>query len=354
MRGWIVLLKIFGYLWLTVAVVPIVIGVTTGPWTKGGIAAVQSLMNSLDAANWTFMLIALAPGFGALLWAMNLAKSLHIREHVQGINPLLAENNTDERQPYTGNASPNAGFFQGSTSKPVGDFLGYLIVLVVVTALSITALKRNHDSISARTWFSGVKYVGDLIDGKNYREGNYRKPKSKKPVIEGNSSKKHGQSNYANPKGNKYVGEVKNGKRHGHGTYTWSDGRKYVGEYRDGKRHGQGTFTWPDGRQFVGEYSNGRAHGQGTFTWPDGRKYAGKYSNGKWHGQGTYTWSSGQQYVGEFRNGKRNGQGTYTTPDGRKYVGEYKNNKRHGQGTYTRADGSIIHSGMWKDGKPVK
>ena len=49
-----------------------------------------------------------------------------------------------------------------------------------------------------------------------------------------------------------------------------------------------------------------------------------------------------------------NGQGTYTCSDGGKYVGEWKSGLMNGQGTATNSDGIILHSGLWKDGKPVK
>jgi hypothetical protein len=156
------------------------------------------------------------------------------------------------------------------------------------------------------------------------------------------------------PDGQKYVGEFRDGQRSGQGTFTWPEGQKYVGEYRDGKSHGQGTFTFPDGRKYVGEFRDDKSHGQGTFTFPDGQKYVGEYRDGKQNGQGTFTWPEGQKYVGEYRDGKRNGQGTHTFPDGEKYVGEFRDGQRSGQGTQTRPNGSVIHSGLWADGKPVR
>ena len=69
------------------------------------------------------------------------------------------------------------------------------------------------------------------------------------------------------PSGVKYVGEVKNGKVHGQGTMTWPDGEKYVGEWNDGIMwNGQGTYTWPNGDKYVGEWKNNRIHGQGQGT----------------------------------------------------------------------------------------
>ena len=72
------------------------------------------------------------------------------------------------------------------------------------------------------------------------------------------------------------------------------------------------------------------------------------------NGQGTYTYANGDKYVGEFKDGLKNGKGTYTFASGNKYVGKFKDDKYNGKGTATLADGSIYHSGLWKDGKPVK
>ena len=91
----------------------------------------------------------------------------------------------------------------------------------------------------------------------------------------------------------------------------------------------------------------------GTYTWPDGIKYVGEFRDGKIHGQGTTTLPNGWKYVGEYKDYKPNGQGTATWPDGGKHIGEFRDGKPNGQGTHTRPDGSVIHSGMWADGKPA-
>ena len=45
---------------------------------------------------------------------------------------------------------------------------------------------------------------------------------------------------------------------------------------------------------------------------------------------------------------------THTWPDGKKYAGELRDDKPHGQGTMTLSDGSVIHTGAWDNGEPVK
>tara|TARA_B110000196_G_C20667605_1_gene440356 strand:- start:265 stop:501 length:237 start_codon:yes stop_codon:yes gene_type:complete len=49
-----------------------------------------------------------------------------------------------------------------------------------------------------------------------------------------------------------------------------------------------------------------------------------------------------------------NGQGAYISHNGNKYLGEFKDGIMHGKGTLYNPDGSIYHSGLWKDGEPVK
>lgn len=73
MKGWILLLKAFAYVWLTAAVLLILVGIA-GAWMKGGFGAVQELMSPFNVLNYVVMVLTLAPGIGALAWAERLAK----------------------------------------------------------------------------------------------------------------------------------------------------------------------------------------------------------------------------------------------------------------------------------------
>lgn len=73
MKVWIAVLKVFGYVWVTLGVIAILIGIA-GTWMKGGFSAVQELMSPFNVVNWVVMVITLAPGLGALAWAKNLAE----------------------------------------------------------------------------------------------------------------------------------------------------------------------------------------------------------------------------------------------------------------------------------------
>ena len=71
MKVWIAVLKVFGYVWVTLGVIAILIGIA-GTWMKGGFSAVQELMSPFNVVNWVVMIITFAPGLGALAWAKNL------------------------------------------------------------------------------------------------------------------------------------------------------------------------------------------------------------------------------------------------------------------------------------------
>jgi len=86
----------------------------------------------------------------------------------------------------------------------------------------------------------------------------------------------------------------------------------------------------------------------------DGRKYVGEFRDGQYHGLGTETFPDGRNYVGEFRHGQYHGQGIATFPDGRKYVGEWRSYRPNGEGIEYGRDGSILRSGIWKNGNLVE
>lgn len=111
-----------------------------------------------------------------------------------------------------------------------------------------------------------------------------------------------------------------------------------------------GEAWFPHGQNYVGEFRNGRPHGRGTMSYPGSNQYVGEWQEGKRQGRGTMSYPIGHKYVGEWRDNRRNGRGTMSYPDGRRYVGEWKNGKRNGQGVEYRQDGSILRSGVWKDG----
>jgi len=72
-KVWIIVLKVFGYIWVTLGGIAILIGIA-GTWMKGGFSAVRELMSPFNVSNWIVTVITLAPGLGALAWAENLAE----------------------------------------------------------------------------------------------------------------------------------------------------------------------------------------------------------------------------------------------------------------------------------------
>ncbi|MEJ8303313.1 hypothetical protein [Saccharibacillus sacchari] len=77
------------------------------------------------------------------------------------------------------------------------------------------------------------------------------------------------------PSGVKYYGEVANGKPHGRGTLTWSENKKYSGDFVNGKRSGTGTYT----NTYV-DFDSSRLHEI---------IYTGSWKNDKMNGEGTQT-----------------------------------------------------------------
>lgn len=76
---WIVILKVFGYIWLVLAGIVIVAGVV-GIWLKEGFSGVQVLMSPFNVINWIVTVMTLAPGLGALILARRLREKQGLRK----------------------------------------------------------------------------------------------------------------------------------------------------------------------------------------------------------------------------------------------------------------------------------
>lgn len=72
---WIAVLKVFGYIWITLAALLIGVGII-GVWMEGGFSAVQDLMSPFNLVNAAVTIITLAPGMAAVIWAENLSKKV--------------------------------------------------------------------------------------------------------------------------------------------------------------------------------------------------------------------------------------------------------------------------------------
>ena len=79
MKIWIAVLKWFGFGWIALGCIAIIMGIV-GTWMNGGFAAVQELMSPLNFQNSAAVLITLAPGLGALYWADKLAAKRRQRD----------------------------------------------------------------------------------------------------------------------------------------------------------------------------------------------------------------------------------------------------------------------------------
>lgn len=75
MRIWIIILKAFGYVWLTLASILIFVGII-GVWMKEGFSGVQSLLSPFNIINWILTVLTLAPGIGALALVSKLQQKI--------------------------------------------------------------------------------------------------------------------------------------------------------------------------------------------------------------------------------------------------------------------------------------
>jgi hypothetical protein len=75
MRIWVIILKTFGYIWLTLASILILVGII-GVWMKEGFSGVQSLLSPFNIINWILTVLTLAPGLGALALVSKLQEKI--------------------------------------------------------------------------------------------------------------------------------------------------------------------------------------------------------------------------------------------------------------------------------------
>ena len=77
MKVWILILKVFGYVWLTLAGLLIAAGIF-GVWLKEGFSGVHYLLSPFNIPNFILTVITLAPGVGALMWADKIREKYHL------------------------------------------------------------------------------------------------------------------------------------------------------------------------------------------------------------------------------------------------------------------------------------
>lgn len=68
MKVWVKLVKGFGYVWLALAGLLILISILS-IWMKEGFGAVQDLLSPFNVLNYFVTVVVLAPGIAALTWA---------------------------------------------------------------------------------------------------------------------------------------------------------------------------------------------------------------------------------------------------------------------------------------------
>lgn len=75
MKTWIVVLKVFGSIWLALAFLLIIAG-TIGVWMKEGFWEALYLFNPFNWRNMIVTVITLAPGIAAISFAEKIKKKL--------------------------------------------------------------------------------------------------------------------------------------------------------------------------------------------------------------------------------------------------------------------------------------
>lgn len=70
-------LKVFGYIWLTVAGFIILSGMVS-IWMESGFSAVQELMSPYNITAWLIRIIILASGIATLMWSQKLQDSREV------------------------------------------------------------------------------------------------------------------------------------------------------------------------------------------------------------------------------------------------------------------------------------
>ena len=72
MKFWIITCKVLGYIWVSIALLFILIGIV-GTWIDEGFSGVRQLLSPFNIANWIVTIVTLAPGMGLLM----LSRKLH-------------------------------------------------------------------------------------------------------------------------------------------------------------------------------------------------------------------------------------------------------------------------------------
>lgn len=90
MKIWILVLKVFAYIWLTAASLLIFAGIV-GTWMNGGFSAVQDLLSPFNIVNVVVTVLTLAPGIGALEWAKRIQSKLVMTTLTQNSNTPLTK-----------------------------------------------------------------------------------------------------------------------------------------------------------------------------------------------------------------------------------------------------------------------
>lgn len=225
------------------------------------------------------------------------------------------------------------------------------------TGTKICIMLQTDDSALVSAIWSGPSANG-MADGQGHLEYVYKEKDGTEIKVQADGEMKaarlHGKVSIRWSNGSSYDGDYLAGIRHGRGIFkNAADGTSYDGDWKNDMPNGYGTANWKEGNSYQGDWKNGYLDGTGIFRFANGDVYQGEFKNGIREGNGTFKWKDGNSYQGDWKNNKADGKGVYRFANGGVYQGEFKNGMREGQGVYNDATGKVVHSGLWKEDKPM-
>eukprot|EP00434_Breviolum_minutum_P022831 symbB.v1.2.020145.t1/scaffold1642.1/size107908/4 len=212
-------------------------------------------------------------------------------------------------------------------------------------------LNNERHGFGTQVWKDGAKFTGYWAQ--NFAEGAGKFQHANGDVFVGNwkSNAAHGVGQYVHAhRGITISGEWQEDLQHGYGVEMWQGGARFEGQFHYGQKSGFGIYHWPDGSTYAGQWRNNSITGYGRYDGEDGRHFKGMWKNAQIHGLGEYKWPNGRSFSGQYVDDQKEGFGIFIWSDGKHFHGYWKAGKQHGHGVMYAEDGSVLKSGMWKDG----
>jgi len=160
MKFWATVCKVFGYVWLTLAGILILIGIV-GVWMKEGFSGVQELLSPFNIANWLVTIVTLAPGVGLLMLSERLeqrARQDRERQSSSGMPYTKAVEIAGDYGALLEHGAPVPGTVADITKLPYpkSEIREALIVILQATSDRYMREQLKIAYISLAGWQEGV------------------------------------------------------------------------------------------------------------------------------------------------------------------------------------------------------